>query len=54
MSAAPEPARFSLDTNVLVYAVDVEAGPRHERARRILGSALGRPCVLALQSPGEF
>lgn len=54
MSAVPEAARFALDADVLVYAVDVEAGPRHERARRVLALALGRPCVPALQSLGEF
>ena len=32
--------RFSLDTNILVYAVDVDAGERHERSKELMGDWL--------------
>ena len=31
--------RFSLDTNILVYAVDGDAGERHERSRKLVERA---------------
>ena len=46
--------RFSLDTNILVYAADVAAGERHERALEILDRAVRRDCVLTLQALAEF
>jgi predicted nucleic acid-binding protein len=46
--------RFSLDSNVLIYAADGRAGPRHARALHILILAARRDCVLALQALGEF
>jgi predicted nucleic acid-binding protein len=46
--------KFSLDANVLVYAADVAAGERHERALAILDRAVRRPCVLTLQALAEF
>jgi predicted nucleic acid-binding protein len=46
--------RFSLDTNVLVYAADRAAGERHERALQILDRAVRRQCVLTLQALAEF
>ncbi len=46
--------RFSLDTNILVYAVDRDAGERHDRSRVILGRAARRDCVLTLQALAEF
>jgi predicted nucleic acid-binding protein len=46
--------RFSLDTNVLVYAVDGRAGARHRRAPQILILAARRDCVLTLQAMGEL
>jgi predicted nucleic acid-binding protein len=46
--------RFSLDTNVLVYAADLDAGVRHERALQILDRAVHRDCVLTLQALAEF
>jgi predicted nucleic acid-binding protein len=46
--------RFSLDTNVLVYAADLGAGRRHERALEVLDRAVRRDCVLTLQALGEF
>jgi predicted nucleic acid-binding protein len=46
--------RFSLDTNVLVYAADLAAGQRHERALEILDRAVRRNCVLTIQALAEF
>ncbi|MGH6920214.1 MAG: PIN domain-containing protein [Geminicoccaceae bacterium] len=46
--------RFSLDTNVLVYAADLAAGQRHERALDIVDRAVRRHCVLTLQALAEF
>ena len=46
--------RFSLDTNILVYAVDRDAGERHDRSRTLLGRAARRDCVLTVQALAEF
>jgi predicted nucleic acid-binding protein len=46
--------RFSLDANVLVYAADLAAGERHQRALEILDLAVRRDCVLTLQALAEF
>jgi predicted nucleic acid-binding protein len=46
--------RLSLDANVLVYFVDVDAGDRHARAVDLLSRASGSDCILTLQSLGEF
>ena len=46
--------RFSLDTNILVYAVDRDAGEYHDRSRTLLGRAALRDCVLTVQALGEF
>lgn len=45
--------RFSLDSNILVYAVDGRDA-RQDAALEILAAAARRPCVLTLQSLGEF
>jgi predicted nucleic acid-binding protein len=46
--------RFSLDTNVLVYAIDSEAGARHELSREIIQAAVRCDCCLTLQAVSEF
>jgi predicted nucleic acid-binding protein len=46
--------RFSLDTNLLVYAIDSKAGSRHEIAREIIQAAARCDCCLTLQSVSEF
>ncbi|MCU0936385.1 MAG: PIN domain-containing protein [Gammaproteobacteria bacterium] len=46
--------RFTLDTNVLVYAVDADAGGRHAQARELVDRAVEVDCVLTLQALGEF
>ncbi len=46
--------RFSLDTNILVYALDANAGDRHVLAARIVEQAVRCECYLTLQSVSEF
>lgn len=46
--------RFSLDTNILVYAVDRDAGQRHESAKALIGMAAHHDCVLTTQALAEF
>ncbi|MDR3514970.1 MAG: PIN domain-containing protein [Azospirillaceae bacterium] len=46
--------RFTLDTNILVYAVDRDAGDRHRAALDITRRARGRDCVLTLQALAEL
>ena len=46
--------RFSLDTNILVYAVDRDAAERHEQSRELMGRAAQRDCVLTVQALAEF
>lgn len=46
--------RFSLDTNILVYAVDRDAGDRHEQSKDLVGQAAKRDCVLTVQALAEF
>ena len=46
--------RFTLDTNILVYSVDVEAGRRHQIASEIVELAARRDCWITLQAVSEF
>ena len=46
--------RFSFDTNILVYAVDRDAGERHERSKDLVAKAARRDCVLTVQALAEF
>lgn len=46
--------RFTLDTNILVYAVDRDAGVRHGQSRVLVGRAARSDCVLAAQALAEF
>jgi predicted nucleic acid-binding protein len=52
MNAGSE--RFTLDTNLLVYAIDSMAGNRHRLAREIVERAVRRDCWLTLQAISEF
>jgi predicted nucleic acid-binding protein len=52
MSAASE--RFTLDTNLLVYAIDSAAGIRQQLSREIVQHAVRRDCWLMLQAVSEF
>lgn len=46
--------RITLDTNLLVYAVDTGAKEKHAKAQRLVELALKADCVLTLQALGEF
>jgi predicted nucleic acid-binding protein len=46
--------RFSVDTNILVYSIDADAGTRHEQARAVMGALPDADCVLTLQALAEF
>ncbi|MGC8490634.1 MAG: PIN domain-containing protein [Syntrophobacteraceae bacterium] len=46
--------RLSLDTNILVYAMDRDAGKRDDLALQIVDRAVDSDCVLTLQSLCEF
>lgn len=46
--------RFTLDTNVLVYAADRDAGDRHRIALGLVRQARGRDCILTLQALAEL
>ena len=52
MSADNE--RFTLDTNLLVYAIDSAAGARHDAAGQIIQHAVRLECWLTLQAVSEF
>ena len=47
-------ARFSLDTGILIQAVDRDAGERHDHARELVGRAAKRDCVLTVQALSGF
>ncbi len=46
--------RFTLDTNILVYAIDAREGEKRALATSIIERAVARDCPLALQVIGEF
>ena len=46
--------RFTLDTNLLVYAIDRVAGARHDVAGQIIQHAVQLDCWLTLQAVSEF
>ena len=46
--------RVTFDTNILVYAIDVDAGDKHETALDLIGRAVDGDCVLTPQSLAEF
>ena len=47
--------RITLDTNILIYAIDNEAGQRHKLAIKVIERALtSADCSLTLQSLSEF
>ena len=46
--------RFTLDSNLLVYAADTDPGERQKRARRLVERAASADCTLTLQALAEF
>ena len=45
---------ITLDTNLLVYAVDTSARDKHVKAQKLVELALKADCVLTLQALSEF
>jgi len=46
--------RFTLDSNILVYAVDSKSAARHRLATALVDAAGDADCVLTRQALGEF
>ena len=46
--------RITIDTNILVYSIDVAAGERHERSKQFVDEAVDKNCLLTLQALSEF
>jgi predicted nucleic acid-binding protein len=46
--------RYTFDTNILFYAADNSAGPRHRRALALTQDAIAHDCILTIQSLGEL
>jgi predicted nucleic acid-binding protein len=46
--------RFTIDTNILVYSVDINAGSKHEISAQIIDRAMFADCILTVQALAEF
>ncbi len=46
--------RFTIDTNILIYAIDRGEGAKHSRALELVDCAAALDCVLTAQSLCEF
>ena len=46
--------RFIFDTNILIYAIDCDAGHKHNYSKNLIEQAARRDCVLTVQVLGEF
>lgn len=46
--------RFSIDTNILIYSIDTDAGPKHTAAAVLIDTLADRDCVLTLQALAEL
>ncbi len=46
--------RFTLDTNILIYAVDLDAGEKRTLARDLILESAERDAWLTVQALGEF
>jgi len=46
--------RFTLDTNILIYAVDLDAGEKHRLALQIVNHSVEAACVMTVQALAEF
>ena len=45
---------FTLDTNILIYAIDHDAKEKHKIASNLIDTAMDTGCVLTLQVLSEF
>ncbi len=50
----PNPGRFTLDTNILMYSIDDKDTRRRDLAVQIVDRAIDVDCWLTLQSASEF
>ena len=48
------PGRFTLDANILIYAVNVDMPEKHQIAAGLMETATRKDCLLTLQAIGEF
>ena len=48
------PKRFTLDTNILIYSVDISAAEKHKIASSLISTATEKDCLLTAQALGEF
>ena len=48
------PKRFTLDTNILIYAVNIDTPEKHQIASVLMETATEKDCLLTLQAIGEF
>jgi predicted nucleic acid-binding protein len=46
--------KFTLDTNILIYSVDRQAGERHQRSIELIEQMPKCDCILILQALSEF
>ena len=46
--------RFSIDTNILIYSIDTDAGLKHDAACSLMDALADKDCVLTLQALAEF
>ena len=46
--------RLTLDTNILIYAIDRDAKDKHKRAISVIEQAIHLDCVLTLQALCEL
>ncbi len=46
--------RSTLDSNILVYSVDLDAGEKRKQAIEIIDQSVGQECVLTIQALSEF
>lgn len=46
--------RFAFDTNILVYALDTQAGERHQIALDLTRRSRARDCIVTLQALAEL
>lgn len=46
--------RWTVDTSILIYGVDRDAGEKHELARHLIGGIAKHSGILTVQALGEF
>jgi len=46
--------KYTLDTNILIYSIDRQAGDRHHKAIELIEEMARCDCILTLQALSEF